>query len=122
VINRTGPQCKDKWHRLTLAFSKIKNWESFRPPGKKSFWKMKVEERHAEGLGFRLDEHTFAALNAMGSSAVAPALVLDEKSGISSITISGKKNAGSCKLNSYIVYAMLWILCVSFISFFPFGF
>jgi hypothetical protein len=84
-INRTGPQCRDKWHRLTLAFSKIKNWESYRPPGKKSFWKMKVEERHAEGLGFRLDEHTFAALDAMGSSAVGPALVLDGKSGISSI-------------------------------------
>eukprot|EP00250_Pteridium_aquilinum_P015584 c22656_g1_i1 orf=1010-1624(-) len=66
-INRSAEQCRHRWQRLLHAFSKIKNWESCRPPGKSSFWLMKASEKKEEGLSFSLDLETFNALDVIQS-------------------------------------------------------
>lgn len=66
-INRSAEQCRQRWHRLSHAVSKIKHWESCRPPGKSSFWSMKTSEKKSEGLLFSLDLETFNAIDVIQS-------------------------------------------------------
>lgn len=66
-IDRSAEQCRLRWHRLMLAFSKVKNWESRRRPGKLSFWLMKADERREKGLPFSLDWEAFNALDELHS-------------------------------------------------------